>query len=170
MWNEIIHKSGCLNFTLVIHLLPAFFAVDCHVTDRMKFVFRQMMDWLKLVELESLQDKFEIDQSLRKYFLIQIPMILKSMMSSSEFQSVLGRLLMILVILVMAQIAALKLKNNWSFWTRRNSDAEFNKGVENKTLTIWWQYGVWCHTLFSLLLNVAQTFFLLSFAACTANA
>ena len=95
----------------MIHLLPAFFVVDCHVTDRMKFVFRQMMDWLKLVELESLQDKFEIGQSLRKYFLIQILMILKSMMSSSEFQSVLGRLLMILVILVMAQIAALKLKN-----------------------------------------------------------
>ena len=91
-----------------------FFFVDCHVTDRMKFVFLQKMGLLKLVELGSLQDKFEIDQSLRKYPLIQIPVILKSMMSSSEFQSVQERLLRILVILAMAQIAVLKWKNNVS--------------------------------------------------------
>ena len=91
-----------------------FFSVDCHVTDRMKFVFLQKMGWLKLVELGSLQDKFVTGQSLRKYFLIQIPVILKSMMSSSEFQSVQERLLRILVILAMAQIAVLKWKNNGS--------------------------------------------------------
>ena len=89
-----------------------FFSVDCHVTDRMKFVFLQKMGWLKLVELGSLQDKFVTGQSLRKYFLIQIPVILKSMMSSSEFQSVQERLLRILVILAMAQIAVLKWKYN----------------------------------------------------------
>ena len=87
-----------------------FFSVDYHVTDKMKFGFLQMMGLLKLVGLESLQDKFEIDQSLKKCSSTQIPMILKSVMSSSEFQSVLERLLMILVILVTAQIAALKLK------------------------------------------------------------
>ena len=91
-----------------------FFSVDCHVTDRTKFVFLQKMGLLKLVELGSLQDKSATDQSLRKYSLIQIPVILKSMMSSSEFQSVQGRLPKILVILAMAQIAVLKWKNNGS--------------------------------------------------------
>ena len=76
----------------------------------MKFGFLQMMGLLKRVGLESLQDKFEIDQNLKKCSSNQIPMILKSVMSLSEFQSVLERLLMILVILVTAQIAALKLK------------------------------------------------------------
>ena len=44
------------------------------------------------------------------------------------------------------------------------------KGVTNYILTIWRQNGAWSHTLFSLLLNVAQTFFLFSLAARTANA
>ena len=121
-----------------------FFSVDCHVTDRMKFVFLQKMGWLKLVELGSLQDKFVTGQSLRKYFLIQIPVILKSMMSSSEFQSVQERLLRILVILAMAQIVVLKRKNNGShqmiieipFWRPLYIELQFTQYESYRILNV----------------------------------
>ena len=88
-----------------------------------------------LVGLVSLQDTSVIGQSQKKFghFSIQIPMILLSRTSWSEFQFVLETLPMIQAILVTAQTVALEFKlcqtGRW-YCSRPEVDS-------NKKLTVW---------------------------------